>query len=129
MTTTFVAGTDFASSAAQPFSRVAVAIKIVPKSFMAGVNRCNDKRARCTNGNYRRAHHGRDGRNLRGGNCNPAGKAEWTSPRKTTARHGAVRPPRTRAAVAAKRPRLPARGTHFVKSKGEKRERPEQMVR
>src|SRR6266496_242757 len=115
MTTGLVAATSFTSSAAQLFTRLVLAIKMVPKSFMARANTGNDVRVRCANGNYRRAHHRRDGGNLRGGNCNPVGKAGWKSPRKTQTDGRAIRPPRARAAQAAKRPRLPARETHHEK--------------
>src|SRR5436190_8089791 len=121
MTTALVVASGFAFSAAQPFKRQAVATKIVPKSFMARVKTSNDKRTRCANGNYRRAQHRRDLRNLRGGNCNLAGKAESRSLKLTKGRGRAVRSLRARAAPAAKRGKLPARGTHFVKWKGVKR--------
>src|SRR5437762_8956441 len=129
MTTGFVAVTSFTSAAAQQFTKLVLAIKIVTKSFMARANTGNDVRARCANGNYRRAHHRRDGGNLRGGNCNPVGKAGWKSPRKTRTDGRAVCPLREMEAQAAKRPRLPARETHYVKCKEGKRERPEQTAR
>src|SRR5206468_11684899 len=82
MTAACVGAPGVDSSAVQPFNRLALAIKMVPKSFIGQVKTGNDKRTRCANGNYRRAHHGRDGGNLRGGNCNPAGKAGWKSPKR-----------------------------------------------
>jgi len=86
----FVVATGFASSAALPFSRLAPAIKIVPNIFITRVKTGNDKRTQCANGIYRRAHYGRDGRILRGGNCNPAGKAGWRPPKRTKGRRRAA---------------------------------------
>src|SRR6266496_1062730 len=105
MTTTLVVATGFASSAALPFSRLALAIKIVPMIFIARVKTGNDKWERCANGIYRRAHHGRDGRILRGGNCNPAGKAGWRSPKRTKGRGRMPHSQGARAARGLKRAR------------------------
>ncbi|SRR6266545_5031325 len=79
-------------------------------------------------GNYRRAHHGREWRNFRGGNCNPAGKAGCLSPKRTRERRRANHLSGERGARATQRLTLPAHGTHFVQRKGEKRGQPAQRA-
>src|SRR5213592_4003084 len=88
------------------------------------MNTGNDKPTEGAHGGYRRAHYGRDEGTLRGGNGNPAGKAEWLSPKRTKQRGREVHPTGVKAAQAGKRLTLPAPATHFVTRRGEERAQP-----
>src|SRR6185503_12025899 len=124
MTTTLVVAPGFASSAAPSFSRLALAIKMVPKIFIARGKTVNDRWTRCASGIYRRAHYGRDGRILRGGNCNPVGKAGLRSPERTKGRGWGIHSQGARAVRGVKRTWLPALEAHFVWWTGARLARP-----
>src|SRR6266550_2385020 len=94
-------------------SRPALALKIIPKGFITRVNTSDDKRTLCARGGCRRAHYGRERENLREGNSNPAGKAEWVSGKRTRRRPRATRLSNATATPGRGQQTLPAPAIRF----------------